>query len=354
MLDNRTSRHVMAGRIADVILLISFFVIFSMNQAFARIIIDSAGRSVEIPEHSERVYAAGPPASVLLYVLKPQVMTGRVRAPRTQDRPFLLPSVRDLPETGRLTGRGNSINLEALLASKADLILDVGSVNGTHKSLADRVQVQTGIPYILIDGRFSATPAALRLLGDILGVKERGETLARYTERLLAQVDQTLSKVPPARRPHLYLARGPSGLETGTKGSINTEIFERVGAINVVEGFGPRGQLTTVSPEQILAWAPDTIVTMDRSFAAAVETRPEWTIVPAVKSKRVFLSPDTPFGFIDAPPSVNRLAGLIWLLHTFYPEQTQGNAKDQIREFYRLFYQIDPSEAQIQQILSGS
>jgi len=36
--------------------------------------------------------------------------------------------------------------------------------------------------------------------------------------------------VPQDERPRVYLARGPAGLETGLRGSINTEIIERVGA----------------------------------------------------------------------------------------------------------------------------
>ena len=37
----------------------------------ARTITDAAGRKVEIPDTVKRVLAAGPPASVLVYVLSP-------------------------------------------------------------------------------------------------------------------------------------------------------------------------------------------------------------------------------------------------------------------------------------------
>ena len=56
---------------------------------------------------------------------------------------FLLPDVGGRPEVGRITGRGNTANLEVVLALKPDLILDVGSVNPTYVSLADRVQQQS-------------------------------------------------------------------------------------------------------------------------------------------------------------------------------------------------------------------
>jgi iron complex transport system substrate-binding protein len=46
-------------------------------------------------------------------------------------------------------------------------------------SLADRVQAQTGIPYVLIDGALSASPQVFRTLGHLVGAAERGERLAR-------------------------------------------------------------------------------------------------------------------------------------------------------------------------------
>jgi len=322
--------------------------------AWARTVTDSAGRQVDIPDHVGRVFAAGPPASILVYILAPQTMTGWVRAPRPEDKPFLLPAVRDLPETGRLTGKGDTVNLEQLLAAKPDLIVDFGTISDTYRSLADRVQQQTGIPYLLIDGSFGNTPAALRLLAGILGVPERGETLAQAAEAIFAQVDAVLAKVPADQRPKAYLARGPEGLESGSRGSITTEILERVGAVNVVEGLRDKGGLVTASREQVIAWAPDTIIALDRRFAQGAAASPDWQPVPAVKAGRVFLSPGLPFGFVDFPPSVNRLIGLTWLLHTLYPEQAPGDLRDQVRGFYHLFYQVDLTDADLARLLDGA
>ena len=319
--------------------------------AAARSVTDSAGRQVEVPDKVAHVLAAGPPASTMLYVLAPQAMVGWVRPPRDGDKRFLLPLVRDLPQTGRLTGRGDTVSLEQVVADKPDLILDVGTISDTYRSLADRVQAQTGIPYLLIDGRFANTAAAIRLLGDVLGVPERAASLAHAADAIFADVDRVLAKVPADKRPHVYLARGPEGLETGSRGSINTEIIERAGALNVVEGLRDKGGLVVASPEQIVAWAPDTIVTLDASFARSVATKPEWAPVPAVAAHRVFFAPAAPFGFIDSPPALNRLIGLSWLLHTLYPDQAPGALRPQVREFYHLFYQVDLSDADLTTIL---
>jgi iron complex transport system substrate-binding protein len=66
---------------------------------------DATGRTIVVPGRVERVMAAGPNAAVVLYVLAPQKMVGWPSAPRPNEREFILPAVRDLPEFGRLTGR---------------------------------------------------------------------------------------------------------------------------------------------------------------------------------------------------------------------------------------------------------
>jgi iron complex transport system substrate-binding protein len=320
--------------------------------AAERMVTDSAGRQVAVPDRIERVFAAGPPASILLYILAPDRMTGWPRAPHPYELPYIAREYRDLPEVGWLTGRGDTVNLEVLLQSKPDLIFDFGSVRDTYVSLAERVQAQTGIPYILIDGTFANTAAAVRLLGTVLGVEERAERIAAHVEATFAKIDATLAKVPQDERPRVYLARGPSGLETGLKGSINTEIIERVGAINVaVDPSGARRGLVQVPIEQVVVWNPDTVITWDRNFYEAVWQDFYWQGVDAVRQGRVYLSPTAPFGWIDRPPSLNRMIGLEWLAGLFYPDQVNQDLREVTRSFYDLFYHVDLTDAELDRLL---
>jgi iron complex transport system substrate-binding protein len=99
--------------------------------ADTRTVTDSAGRTVEIPEKITRVYAAGPPASIITYMLAPDTLTGWPRAHHAYERPFIASQYRDLPVTGRLTGRGSTANLELVIGLQPDLILDFGSIRST-------------------------------------------------------------------------------------------------------------------------------------------------------------------------------------------------------------------------------
>ena len=321
--------------------------------AEARTVTDSAGRTVEVPDRIDKVFAAGPPASILLYILAPEKMTGWPNPPTAEERPFIAPAYRELPALGRLTGRGGTANLEVVLNTRSGVILDFGSVRDTYVSLADNVQAQTKIPYILIDGRFSATPAALRLLGDILGLKERGETLAKHVETTFEAIDAVLKTTPAEKRPRVYLARGPDGLETGVVGSINTEIIERAGGRNVAQAAGQSG-LVRASMEQVIVADPEIILTWDRNFFDRVKKDPLWAGIRAVREDRVYLAPTAPFGWIDRPPSLNRVIGLKWLAGVFYPNQLGHDLRETTREFYRLFYHVNPSDAELETLITWS
>ncbi|CAN7526125.1 iron ABC transporter substrate-binding protein [Bosea sp. LjRoot9] len=322
------------------------------RRAWAATIRDGAGREIAIPAKVERIFPAGPPAAIQLYTLAPDLLLGWPRANGPEELPFLLPDIGNKPQIGRITGRGNSANLEAVLMLKPDLIVDAGSTGGSYVELAERVQSQTGIPYALLDGRFEAIPASYRILGQLTGRVERAETLARWCETAMTVIKGRIATLPPDRRPSIYYARGPRGLETGLSGSINVETLSFLGARNVA-AEQPGSGLAQVSLEQVMAWDPEVIVTIDPGFAVSVHTDPGWASIRAVKAGRVHLSPKLPFGWVDFPPSVNRMVGLWWLAKLLYPAPFPEDIRAIARDFHTLFYQVTPSEAQLDLILSG-
>jgi len=213
------------------------------------------------------------------------------------------------------------------------------------------VQEQTGIPYALLDGRFDAIVPTYRKLGELTHRKTEAGALARYADETMTIIRQRVDKVPESRRPRVYYARGPRGLETGLGGSINVETIEFLGARNVAAER--KGGLAIVSIEQVLLWNPDIIITIDRDFAASVRTDPIWAAVNAVRTSRVHLSPKLPFGWVDFPPSVNRLIGLWWLAKILYPDQFLEDLRVLTRDFYTQFYHVTPSNVQIDHVLEG-
>ena len=313
---------------------------------------DSSGRLVDIPGEVSRVFPAGPPAAVTLYAVAPEKMLGWTRAPGRDAQVFLPAQYAVLPEIGRLTGRGNTVNLENVVRLMPDLVLDIGDTSATHVSLADRVQEQTHVPAVLIGGRLLETPATLGSVGAVVGAPERAEALARHAEAVLDEVRQKTAEFPLAERPSIYVARGPKGLETAVAGSIGSEVVDLVGARNAVgKDTAPR-TIVDVSPEQILAWQPDVILIIDRRFHAAIRTDPVWREVKAVRAGHIHFVTNLPFSWLDDPPAPNRLIGLLWLGKLLYPGSSRQDIRAEARRFYALFYQQEPSDAQLDGLLA--
>ena len=309
-------------------------VLVAPRSGLAQSIKDAAGRTVAVPAKVSRVFPAGPPAAILLYTLAPELLIGWPRANRPEECAYMLPDICTRPEVGRITGRGNTANLETVLALKPDLILDVGSTSATFVSLADRVQEQTSIPYALLDGRFAAIAGTYRTLGALIGRPEDAEKLARYAEDTLKTILGRIEPIAAGERPKVYYARGPRGLSTGLGGSINVETIEMLGRNVAGE---TQGGLANVSIEQVLVWNPDVIVTIDQEFAATVRNDPSWAAVKAVRDNRIHLSPKMPFGWVDFPPSVNRLIGLWWLAKILYPERFPEDLRTLTAELLHAF-----------------
>ncbi len=313
---------------------------------------DATGRTFVLPAEVKKVYAAGPPASVFVLAIAPSKLAGWTRALRADEMPFLPPDLARLPELGRLTGRGSTANVEVVMAAKPDVIVDIGSTSATYTSLAERVQQTTGIPYLLFDGKLSETPRLLRELGRVIGASTNAELLARDIETTLTTIEARVATIPAERRPRVFYARGPNGLATAPRGSLQAEVFELAGARNVAEappGFA--ANLFTVSIEQVLQWQPEVVVTIDPAFAAAVRTRTEWQGVPAVRNGRVYVAPELPFGWVDAPPALNRMLGVEWLVRIRHPDAFPEPLGPRIADFHRRFYHRDPTEAQIAALL---
>jgi iron complex transport system substrate-binding protein len=317
---------------------------------FAATITDATGRTVTGPDKVARVYPAGPPATVELYTLAPDLLIGWLEPLTPEAREFLLPEIAARPQIPRLTGRGN-VNLDALKSSKPDVIVDIGTVNADFKSLAEKVQQDTGIPYVLLDGHLERVGATYRALGQLLGRTDDAEKLAASADKTIATVTQRSAAVPSDARPRVYYARDKSGLQTGFGGSMISEPIEFIGARNVVaESHGSHGVATV---EQVRAWDPEIIIASDPDFAASVRTDPAWAGISAVKNGRVHLSPRLPFGWVDYPPAVNRLIGLWWLGKIFYPDRFPEDIKKLTRDFYTAFYHVTPTAAQLDRVLGS-
>lgn len=264
--------------------------------------IDAAGRVVALPDRIARVLPAGPPAAVLLAALAPDLMLGWPMPLPAAARAALPADLAALPQVPRLTGHDDVA--AAVRALRPDLIVDYGTVSAAYAALAGRTQAETGVATVLLDGRLEATPLVLRALGAALHRAARGEELARFAEAVLAL---------PVRVPRLRVlyARGADGLLVAAPGTGATEIFDRLGW-QVVAPPGV-GWFRRATAEEVRALDPDIVVFADPAARAAVVASPAWRMLRAVREGHALVAPSVPFGWVEDPPSLNRLLGLGWL-----------------------------------------
>ena len=319
--------------------------------ARATAVTDDAGRSIIIPDNVHHVFPAGLPAAILLYTLAPERLIGWPHANRAEECVYFQPRTCDKPVLGTLTGRAGNFDLGSLAAHKPDLILDVGSTGPRFVALAASVQKQSGIPYALLDGRVLSLSTSYEKLGRLIGDEADGADFADYCNQTLAVVTNSIAFVPADKRPKVYYARGPNGLTTGLRGASQMESIELL-ARNVAGGN--QGEFAEVTAEQVRQWEPDVILATDSDFVTRVGDDPSWAAVKAVRDGRVHRIPRVPFGWVDTPPSANRLIGLWWLGKLLYPDYFKQDLRELTRDFYTKFYHVAPSDTQIAQVLTGN
>lgn len=301
------------------------------------------------PNITQRVVSAGAPADILLLAVAPEKLVGlsSFDLSRQTAIPFH-DDIRALPKLGRLAGRASTLSLEALLALKPDLVVDCGNADETWLSQARQVSAQTQIPWLLINGELRRTPEQLLAAGEALGVDSRAKAQARLARRF---IDEALAfSHSSGAKLRFYAARGARGLETGLQGSLHTEASELLGLHNVAQIPGRQG-LTQVSMENLLSWQPDIILVQDAVTAQYLREDPVWQGVKAVANQRILFLSGLPFGWLDAPPGINRLLGLR-RLHAWLDPQVNASFKADMQRYSELFWHTTLSDAQYQRLVA--
>jgi len=318
--------------------------------AGAAVFVDSAGRRVNLPDRVERIMPAGPASAVFVYVLVPNKLIGWTSPLSRAQRALLPAKFARLRVIGQLGGPTPTATAADVTRLHPDLIIGYGLLTPPTIALADRIQQQTKVPYILLDDSIQQMPDVLRQVGPIVGAGDHGLAVTSYAYHAIEALRGQLLISSAIDRPLVYYGRGSDGLETGLPGSPAISNVDQAGVINVAAGVG-RGGLTRVSRAQIVAWNPQIIVAQERSFYDALLRDPQWRGLAAVRSKRVYLAPAAPFGWIDGPPGINRAIGLYWLSNLFYPDLYQEDLRTNAREFYQLFYGVTLSDRQLEAML---
>lgn len=311
------------------------------------VFVDDAQRRVTLPANVERVFAAGAPAEVLLYTLVPDKLAGRNHLPSAAARELMPPAYRDPVPIRNLPERDDARYDAELVALDVDVYVDYGTVDDDYVAALEAITGRTGIPGIILDGALPKVPDVYRRLGAALGVPERGEWLAAEAERILGKYRGALSN-PSVR---VYLACAGNGLSPCLEGHSFGEAAAWLGAVNVGGSIAATAR-RPLTPDQIRERAPDVVIASTREAAQRMRADPEWREIPAIAAGRMHAPPDVPFNWGPRPPSVNRIAGMIWLAYVARGREFDAAFYDDIRNLFEAFYHVAPTRAQLEALLA--
>lgn len=331
----------------------------TQETAETREITDMAGRKVTVPaaENIESVFSAGPVAAIFLYMVAPDKLLGWNYELNDVEKSIILDKYQDLPNFGM----GDAVNYEAVIAANPTIAINSGKINDTMVSDCDALSESLGIPVVAVDNELNNSAEAFRFMGELLGVEDHAEELAQYAEQVFTDIN-ALSDIPEEKKVSVYFGNGEDSLETAPRGSQHAQILDVINAVNVADLELGDGSRVQISAEQLLAWDPDVIVVngepkADKSGNSAAEdilSNPDYASLKAVQDQKVYGTPNAPFSWVDRPAGPNRLIGMRWFSALIYPEYIKCDINEEIHKFFDLFYHVDLSDEQLENVLKGT
>ncbi|OAV66092.1 hypothetical protein Barb6_02672 [Bacteroidales bacterium Barb6] len=287
--------------------------------ADTRIITDMAGRQVEIPTHIERAFIDRH-SVMMVYAVDTALMVNRVFEYTEAEKKYLKPSFYE--------GKPYVIEgvAEEIIKLKPDIIIYSQFITPENIEAVNDLQEKTQLPVILMDMDITKYKEILAFLGNVLGKEEKTNELIGFIQTHIDPVLEKAKTIPAEQKKTIYYAEGMKGLQTDPSGSVHSLLIDLLGGINVAQtDVLPGKGMSAVSLEQLYVWQPELILVWSGNHDGLdsykeIKANSAWKQLNAVKNNKVYQVPWRPFGWIDRPPGINRLMGIVWLSSLLYPE----------------------------------
>ena len=313
-----------------------------------RTITDSVGRTVKIPATVEKIVPLGNTPRMITYLglAKKAVGIGSMKLDTITPVTAYAYANKELwakvPVVGTDASGATDYYPEQIIAVHPDVILC-----SYNKELADEIQTKTGIPVVAVPaGTLFAKDYedALRLLGDVCGVKDRAEKVIAYINTCLKDLATRTSSIPAADKPTVLGAaatfKGAHGIE-----GVYTKyaVFNSISANDVTSGIAGNGGAVLVDKEKIIGWNPLHIF-LDSGGVSLVKTdyakTPDfYKQLTAVQKGNIYQYPSSTSYYSNVEiPIVNSY----YVASLLYPAQFKDiTFKDKANEIFKFFLGTD-------------
>ncbi len=316
---------------------------------------DSLGRTAELPTNITKVALSGPLTQIVLFALCPDKIVGLATAWDSTAEEYLDTKYYNLPLLGQLYGGKGSLNLETIVATGAQVVIDVGEQKDNMAADLDTLQDQIGIPFVHIDAYTDGMGDCYRKLGELLNMPAEAKVLADYCDKVYADTLNIVSQVGEAGKANLLYCLGDAGLNVSAKGSYHAEIIDLLANnLAVVDNPSAKGTGNEVDLEQIMLWDPDVIIFSNGSIYSTVGSNSDWSTITAIKNGQYYEAPYGPYNWMGFPPSVQRYLGMIWMSQLLYPDIAQYDVYAKVTQYFDLFYHCDLTQEQYNRLVANS
>lgn len=309
---------------------------------------DSAGREVEVPRDIRRILPSGSLAQTFMWPLAADRIISTNREYTPEQLVYIGEQYADLPVTGNLYQTGSQLNIEEVASLDAQIIVDFGEPKANITEDLDGLQELLGIPCIFIEGSFTNTADAYRTLGKLLNMPDEAEEVAQYIEGIMNKTAEVFANTD---KKTLAFVNGADGLGVIAKGTYFDEIWTYMGENVATVDDSQMYWFSTVGLEQLQNWDPEFLFFYSEDAYNTAMTDPAWSELQAVKNGNCYTIPQQPIDFCFSP-SVNRYLGIMWLGELMYPDQFDWNIKDEVFNYYRMFYHCEMTDELYDQLMS--
>ena len=190
----------------------------------------------------------------------------------------------------------------------------------------------------------------MRMAAEITGQIPKLAQLLDWRDRVMVQIGSTLAKAGEVQMPRILHLRAANTHLTATgRNSYQHGFIELVGAQNVAAELGVESSVTS---EQILAWQPD-IILLSSADPEALPQRvyddPILSHLSAAQHQRIYKTPQG--GYIWDSASPENPFTWMWLANLAHPELFAFDLRQELRQGFRLLYDFELSDADIDRIL---
>jgi iron complex transport system substrate-binding protein len=279
------------------------------GRAASRIVRDSLGREVRIPDRADRIVCLAPNLTETVYALG------------LGDEVVGVTDYTDHPSAARLKPHVGGLidpSIEMIVSLRPDLVLADAGIN--REQTIDQLQ-HLHIPVFVVRSRnLNGVFESIRQIGEATGRERAADALVKSLE---AQQARIVARVRGLARPKVLVLIWYQPVITAGKSSFITGVIAAAGGRSVTANI-PR-ESPQISMERVLQLSPDFLLLVRGHGGvtlAMLRANPAWSQVPAVRGGRVIYMDDRLFH--ASPVVFDALAELAKKLHPRRFETSSG------------------------------